>query len=74
MPLTNTRRIAEIREVADVDGDGAQAAAREAIEAVGGQIEKRCHTGGIEAGRMRVHHNEVWWCPAMRSVTVARSG
>lgn len=55
--------IAEVCTVAGVDADEARSAAREAVAAVGGHVERRRRDGGLAAGRMRTHIFEVWWVP-----------
>jgi hypothetical protein len=57
------KAIAEFQTVADIGADEARAGAREAVAAVGGWIEPRRKKGGLAAGRIQVHHFEVWWVP-----------
>jgi len=60
------RSNAVLDELRRVEGLGAKAAervAREAVIHVGGHVTARTRRGGLAAGRMRVHHDEVWWVP-----------
>lgn len=61
--VNQNKAIAELCAVADVDADEARAAARQAVTTVGGHIESQRREGGLAAGRMPVHINDVWWVP-----------
>jgi hypothetical protein len=63
LAVNDQKAIDELCTTAGIDGDEARAAARKAVLAIGGSVEKRQKRGGLATGRMRVHHFDVWWVP-----------
>jgi hypothetical protein len=55
--------VAELRELEGLSEKAARQLGREAVQHVGGEVEPVIRRGGIAAGRMRSHADEVWWVP-----------
>ena len=57
------RVVAKLREDGASDLD-ARAAGLEALDQIGGRVERKMHTGGQRGGRSRTEPLEVWLVPA----------
>ena len=63
LAVNEQKAIDQLGATAGIADAEALTAARDAIVAVGGRLERRRKRGGIAAGRMRVHNFEAWWVP-----------